>query len=325
MRLSFLGGTSDYPEYFTSSDRPGAVLGTAINQYVYVSILAQPLFEKIKFRFSWRFTESVSDFEEISHPVLRKVLEMHDWEVPLNIGTMASLPGRSGMGSSSAFTVALLGSLQKFQSGLSIPPQELAQQAIQLERIELGESGGWQDQFHSAIGGFRLYQFSKDNVDYSEQIGTTSFRTLLSKSLVLVATGGGRDSTIHASRTKTNILSGSQLKSIDKLGDLTRNITYEINRALDPVEAVKILSQGLNEGWHLKKKISGHSETQIDELLEFGLSHGALGAKLCGAGGSGFAAFIVLPEVMQKFIGNFDSKSIVRVELNDRGYESWTI
>lgn len=324
MRLSFLGGTSDYPEYFYDSDRPGAVLGTAINQYVYVSILAQPLFEKIKFRFSWRFTESVSDFEEISHPVLRKALEIHDWAVPLNIGTMASLPGRSGMGSSSAFTVALLGSLQKFRGG-DTPSKELAHQAIQLERIELGESGGWQDQFHSAIGGFRLYQFAKDKVDYSEQIGTIEFRNLLSNSLVLVATGGGRDSTIHASRTKSNILSGSQLKSIDKLSDLTREIAADINGSRNPEEAIKILSQGLNEGWHLKKKISGHSELEIDELLEFGLSHGALGAKLCGAGGSGFAAFIVPPEVIEKFIGNFDSKSIVRVELNDRGYESWVI
>ena len=237
---------------------------------------------------------------------------------------MASLPGRSGMGSSSAFTVALLGSLQKFRGG-GILPLELAHQAILLERIELGESGGWQDQFHSAVGGFRLYQFAKNKVDYSEQVGTFAFRTLLSSSLVLVATGGGRDSTIHATRTKDNILSGSQLTSINQLSDLTRDIAAEINRTHDPVEALKILSLGINEGWYLKKKISGHNELEVDELLNFGLSHGALGAKLCGAGGSGFAAFIVLPEMMEKFITNFDSKSIVRVELNELGYESWVI
>ena len=321
MRLSFLGGTTDFQGYFDSNVIPGRVLGTTINQYVYVTILEQPKFEKIKYRFSWRFTESVSAISDISHPVLRTVLEKEDWQNPLNISTMATLPGRSGMGSSSAFTVSLLAAISQLKGIEGITATELAQGAISVERFDLGEPGGYQDQYHAAVGGFRRYVFSRDGVEWSPPVRDFEFRSYLSECLVLVATGGGRDSGVHAARTTMNIDSRKLDNYLSELSNLTEQTFEGITSASNSEQAVKLLASSMNEGWKLKKSISSHSSSLVDDLIEFGISKGALAGKLCGAGGSGFAAFIVNPRKMPAFKNHFDKNEIVDIRIVDQGQE----
>ncbi len=321
MRLSFLGGTTDYPEYFYDSLIPGRVLGTTIDEYVYVTALNQPSFEKIKYRFSWRFTESASDVQEISHPVLRKYLEKRNWSSPLNISTMASLPGRSGMGSSSAFTVSLISVINALAGTERLSPDELAKEAIEIERVDLQEAGGWQDQYHAAVGGFRLYEFRQGAVTYSEQINPYGVQEYLSNSLVLIATGGGRDSNIHASRTSVNIQSMPVKRYLNQLSELTKDTYDEIRYSSSTESAIDSLAYGMNEGWRLKKEISSHINNEVDQLLHFGLAKGAKAGKLCGAGGSGFAAFIVDPDRMENFLMNFQAESVIRARISSSGEE----
>ena len=321
MRISFLGGTTDYPEYFNNSRIPGRVLGTTIDKYVYVAALNQPSFEKVKYRFSWRFTESVGDVQEISHPVLKRLLEKRNWTSPLNISTMASLPGRSGMGSSSAFTVSLISVLNSLEGNLKLTPDELAREAIEIERFDLQEAGGWQDQYHAAIGGFRMYEFQKSGVTYTEEINPHKFQEYLSNSLVLIATGGGRDSKIHALRTSLNIQDLKMKKYLDLLSELTKNTYDAVVFSSSAASAIDSLVQGMIEGWELKKKISQHQSDEVDQLLDYGFMKGARAGKLCGAGSSGFAVFIVDPERIEDFTQNFPKECIIRASISATGQE----
>lgn len=321
MRISFLGGTTDFPEYFMNSDIPGYVIGSTIDKYVYVNLMEQPSFEKIKYRFSWRYTENVGHVDEIAHPVLRTVLTKENWLTPLNISTMASLPGRSGLGSSSAFTVALIAAINEATDKAKLSPEELAKKAIQIERIELQEAGGWQDQYQTAVGGLRCYQFEKNRVSFSEIMGSQEFRKTLSESLVLVAMGGGRDSQIHARKTSTNISEGNMLKYLERLSSLTLKVSHAIQRAESVDESMNVIIDGMNEGWELKRIISSHESEFVDEILSFGVRHGAKSGKLCGAGGSGFAAFIVERDQRKEFLKAFRENEIVNVRLIDTGNE----
>ena len=321
MRISFLGGTTDYPEYFNNSSIPGRVLGTTLDKYVYVTALRQPSFEEVKYRFSWRVTESVSTVHEISHPVVRKLLEKKNWNTPLNISTMASLPGRSGMGSSSAFTVSLISVINSLEGSVKLTSDELAREAIEIERFDLQEAGGWQDQYHAAIGGFRLYEFRQSGVTYSEELNPHEFQEHLSKSMVLIATGNQRDSKIHALRTSENIQNLQTKKYLDRLSELTKNTYDEIVSSCSTESAIDALIQGMIDGWELKKKISRHRMGEVDQLLDFGFMKGARAGKLCGAGSSGFAAFIVDPERIEDFIQNFPGESVIRASISTTGQE----
>jgi D-glycero-alpha-D-manno-heptose-7-phosphate kinase len=106
LRASFLGGGTDYPSHFRS--HPGAVLGGTIDKYVFIQALPLAPIAEQKFRVTYRTTESVDRVEDIRHPVIRETLKLHNWSDPLNIATMSDLPGGTGLGSSSAFTVGFI-------------------------------------------------------------------------------------------------------------------------------------------------------------------------------------------------------------------------
>jgi len=324
LRVSFLGGITDYPEYFNQENRFGCVIGATINKWVNVIVLPQPEFESVKFRFTYRITEAVDNHQDIVHPVVRSVLGMKRWKTPLNIATMAQLPGRSGLGSSSSFTVAMLAALRQIESPTQISDSDrdiFAREAVRIEREIIGEVGGFQDQYHAAIGGFRLYKFEKDRVLHS-LIGTEHLREYFSKSLVLIATGGGRDSKFYAGITQNRIRESTRIKLLDSLAALTLHVSMELETAEANPVSLKLLGDAMNEAWKIKIDLSGHESTVIDELIDYGLSKGAMGAKLCGAGGSGFAAFLVDPRKKSDFIRNFPIESVIDVEMTPTGVHS---
>ena len=106
LRLSFFGGGSDYLEYFNENE--GAVLGSSIDKYIYIYQLPMSNFSPKKYKLSWRKTEEVDKIENIEHPVVRTILQDLNWKKPINIATMSDLPGGTGLGSSSSFTVGFL-------------------------------------------------------------------------------------------------------------------------------------------------------------------------------------------------------------------------
>ena len=326
LRISFLGGGTDYPEYYENSDVGGAVLGTTINQYVYVMISKQPEFEKVRFRVTYRKTDAVADISEISHPAVRASLQKRNWQSPLNIATMASLPGRSGLGSSSAFTVALNYGLDILEKTTFKNEEDhlryVADFAILIERDELGEAGGHQDQYHAAFGGFRLYEFSNAVIKVNSRIMKKDFIDLISKSLVLVAGANSRDSSTYAKVLKDKLIAKEQNEAMISLTQITKNAYKKILSDKIDVESKMVnLIEAMRQGWELKLSTGVSIDEGTSGILKAGMNLGAYAWKLCGSGGTGFAAFLAPPEQKRKFIDEFGGSRIVFPELTDKGLQ----
>ena len=165
LRVSFAGGGSDYKSYYEKHG--GSVFGSAIDKRVYIFINNLSHISDENIRFTYRYTESVQKIQEIKHPVVREALKYFDVSGRINIATMADLPGKSGLGSSSAFTVALVGGLSRFINR-DLSQSEIVNISYMIEREVLKEPGGIQDHLHAVYGGMRLYKLSENGVIVSD-------------------------------------------------------------------------------------------------------------------------------------------------------------
>jgi D-glycero-alpha-D-manno-heptose-7-phosphate kinase len=261
----------------------GAVIATSIDKYVYVSLLELPAFAREGFRFTYRITESVSSVDELKHPSLRATLKELEWNQPLNIATMADVPGSSGLGSSSAFVVALRQGLDEFSSTHSTP-LELADFAIKIERHILAEPGGVQDQYEAAFGGFRLYKFGVGMDTIGSPFGIPEYNDELHRYFTLISLKTMRVDDQHASntaKTDTGILK--------EMLDATLSFSAELESSPNTEQTAHILSRAISTDWSLKQKFSpGIASPEALEIMDRALARGAKSAKVCGAGGVGF-------------------------------------
>lgn len=288
LRISFLGGGTDIPEYFTT--RSGLVIGSTIDKYVYVNSL--PLHESSReiIRFTYRITESVNSIQELEHPSLRESLKLLKFNKRLNIATMSDLPGGTGLGSSSSFLVALLFALHK-EANLEIEHLEIAKLAIQIERDILKERGGWQDQLHAAIGGFRTYSFNGNGFQIGEKLFENHELEKFSGFFSLVPTSISRKSSKFSPRLNSvNTLNFEYLEELNRIAhDFLKYLPANINE----VEFINFLAKSVNASWEIKSKLLGNSvipevKTKINEIMDCG----ALAVKEVGAGGGGFILVI---------------------------------
>jgi D-glycero-alpha-D-manno-heptose-7-phosphate kinase len=294
--VGLVGGGSDLPEFFSVDPDGGSVLGMTINLYVYTSILPLSSVARERIRLTYRQTESVDQPEDLEHPVVRAVLLDRKCDKAINIATMSDVPGGTGLGSSSSFTVGLIAALDAFE-GIARSPSAIAKEAVRVERELLGEAGGWQDQYHAAVGGFRRYDFNTDGVAIHPVIDP-AIVAFLRGWVVLVSTRSTRESAAHqkelATKVKAEIGRHDSLTvgALRDLANLSRD-AYSRFATLEKVEhAPYLLAEVLNEGWRLKKG-SGVNSSSAEEILQRGMSNGALAGKLCGAGGGGFVLLLV--------------------------------
>ncbi len=321
LRISFTGGGSDYPEYFRNYGT-GIVIGTSINAWVYVTALPLHASAEEKIRFTYRVTQSVRDVKELDHPAMKEILGRYLQDLKINFATFATLPGNSGLGSSSAFSVASIGLLTSLQRK-NIDKDTLAREAIEIERVALGEKGGWQDQFHSAIGGFRSYKFSEKSVSYSEFLLSDHECNLLSKNLLLVKVGNNRASSDQVSKNST-ILSSKKISYLDKMVSISLQLERELKSRSLFGDKFDALVESVNESWNLKTKLTLDNDQAVYDLIDFGKSKGAASAKLCGAGGSGFVLFLYDSSKYPEFDSEF-GENIFNPAINSYGYEDFSI
>ena len=316
LRISFLGGGSDYPDFFESE--LGFVLGTSINLFVYVSILPNNELSIPGYRLNYSLHEDVDEPENFKHPVVREVLSKYRSQLgELTISTMADAPAQSGLGSSSSFTVALLQSI-KTLVGQPFTSEDLANEAIEIERFRLNEAGGYQDQYHAALGGFGLYTFSSNAIE--RRSITNPYSKILNNCMFLVPVGAARKSHDHAALTNSYAMTPTGRKLISKISSLTESTYLELESAGSEQDFLSILAGAMIEAWEIKKLYSkGINNPEIDQILSRGLESGALAGKLCGAGGSGFVAFLVPPENQESFQGSFEGKQIKKVSISQMG------
>ena len=316
LRISFFGGGTDYPEYFER--HRGAVVGMAINKYIYISLLRSESFLDYKFRVSYSKLEKVHAVDEIEHPVVRNVLQMFSVDRPLDIGVQSDLPANSGLGSSSAFTVGFLNLINAILS-IRQTKLDLARKAIHVEREVLKERVGVQDQLHAAFGGINRFDFEKNRIRVTPLFMTADCQELLSDSLVLVYTGLTR----HASATVKEQLDATVERKLDRGLEHLLTLTDQAVSVLEgsePESMIKELGAMLHEGWMVKKSFSsGVSNEYIDDLYETARANGAIGGKLSGAGGGGFLLMVVPPDAQTRLIEAVHPAKVVKIGLDVQG------
>ena len=317
LRVSFLGGGSDYPSYF--NEEAGAVLGTAINLYVFIALIQQTTLADHPYKLTYREFEAVESPSELRHPVVRAVLEDARWQGPgLHIATLSDVPANTGLGSSSAFTVAFIHALALLRER-TVTAESLAREAIRIERDVLAEAGGWQDQFHAAYGGTALYEFSSGAVT-RRCPETAALADGLNRAMVLVPSGRPRASHSHAAATHAAVKSGSGASAAREMADLARSTFAQLHKIDDSEIAVKLLADAMNGAWKLKQHVMrGDMDPDVQGLISKGRANGALAGRLCGAGGSGFVLFLTDQGDQQAFLDRAGFTQGGRVDVSDAG------
>jgi len=316
LRVSLFGGGTDYPEYFQYY--PGAVLGMAVSLYVYTAALPMVGFADQRYRITYRDVESVTSLDDIKHPVVREVLRRENYDVPLNISIISDVPGGTGLGSSSAFTVGFL-SLIKSLKGDYVGRFALASAAIDLERNVLSENVGIQDQLHAAFGGFSKYDFFKDDISVRRVCMSPDNYRAINDSLFLIYTGLQRSATSVAKEQIKNTNSNKIVKELNHLKLLVEQATSVLEQK-STQNMLSEIGQMLNDAWKTKRSLSPYiSNPKIDLIHERSIALGAYGAKLCGAGGGGFLMALAPNHLKKKLAEEFGEGNIVQVSIDEQG------
>lgn len=293
VRLSFFGGGTDYREYFVRNK--GAVLGSTINKYIYVSVNELSDFFQYKIRVGYSKAELVKHVDDIVHPSVRECLKFKNITRNLDIHIFADLPARTGLGSSSSFTVGLLNALCAMEGKL-IPKQKLAEDAIFVEQQMIKENVGCQDQMHCACGGMNIIEFDPARISVRPVIISIEKLQAFNSSLMVFYTGQTRFATRILSEQIQNTKNGEKDAYLARMYAMV----FEAERIIsdDPTEPMlRKLGELLHEGWQLKKSLSSRiTNPLIDAAYENAMKAGAYGGKLAGAGGGGFLFFIVPSE-----------------------------
>ena len=316
LRISFFGGGTDYPDYFR--EFPGAVLGAAIDKYIYTISLPMAGFAENRYRITYRIVEAIDRIEDIKHNVIRATLQDLRFDDPLNIAIISDLPGNSGLGSSSSFTVGFV-RLIEYLRGRSITKLDLMRQAVRIEQEILNENVGIQDHIHAAFGGLNLYRFHKDDFSIQPVRITTDSRDALNRSLCLVYTGIQR----HASVALEEQMINTRQKKVHKELSHLLDLCSEGLALLETDNSDRLLrdfGRLVSDGWETKRRLSASiSNARIDEIYETGMRLGAYGGKLCGAGGGGFFLFMAPENVQAKLAETFGESNFVKIAMEDNG------
>jgi D-glycero-alpha-D-manno-heptose-7-phosphate kinase len=289
-RISFFGGGTDYPSWF--SENSGQVLSTTFDKYCYISCRKLPPFFPHKFRIVYSKIEVATDPWEIEHPSVKAVLTWSKINQGLEIHHDGDLPARSGLGSSSSFTVGLLHSIAAI-NGRLISKQDLAKDAIHIEQNIIGENVGSQDQVATAFGGFNHLKFNKDGTFNVNPVVISQARLeSLQQHLMLFFSGISRIASEVAESTINNMtLRIPQLRRMDSL------VLDGLEILQSEKTSITEFGKLLGEGWELKKQLSDSVSTYVvDEIYNQAIKSGAIGGKLLGAGGGGFLLLFVKPE-----------------------------
>jgi D-glycero-alpha-D-manno-heptose-7-phosphate kinase len=280
-RVSFAGGGSDIASFY--SRRRGAVLSCAIAKYSFIVI--HPFFNAKKYHLKYTRTELVDHVEEIQHPLLREALRMQGIDPGIEVVSVADIPGGTGLGSSSSFSVALINALYAHRR-IFVTKESLASEACALEIERLGEPIGKQDQYAAAYGGINLIEFERHGgVNVQPLLLPQETLAELEENLMLFYTGSQRDA--REVLTKQVVALESDDLTVSRMLKMVE-LAYEMRDMLLAGD-LDAFGLALHRGWELKRGLSGDvSNSQIDKFYTEAREAGALGGKLTGAGGGGF-------------------------------------
>ena len=313
LRISFFGGGTDYPVWYR--EYGGSVLSTTINKSCYITCRRLPPFFEYHSRISYTKVENVRQNDAIEHPSVRACLQFLDVEEGVEIHHVADLPARTGLGTSSAFTVGLLLGLYALHDKMR-DKHALATDAMYVEQDLLEEIVGAQDQVSAAYGGFNRIDFHADGSIEVKRVLTAPSRVAeLEQHLALYFTGFARTaSDIAQEQVRLTPQRKQELGTMLQLVNEAEAIVASPSRSLDEFGRL------LHDGWQIKRSLTQKiSNANIDEIYEAGRSAGALGGKLLGAGGGGFMLFFVSPERRQALRERLKKLLCVPISFSSRG------
>ncbi len=315
-RISFFGGGTDLPDFYYKHG--GEVISTTIDKYLYITCRRMTPYWEYKHRFVYGSnTETVSELSEIQHPSIRETLRFLDIPYGVDMHYNTDIPARSGMGSSSSFTVGLLNALNGLNGKMS-SKQELTRDSIYIEQKMIGEAVGSQDQTAAAYGGLNHIIFRKDGGIEVQPITISRERSAeLNNHLMLVFTGFQR------------FAKDIEKDKIASIEDHTRNLLEMkeyVSQSIDILNSntdIGQFGQLLNETWEKKKRLSNKvSNDHIDTMYRLGRENGAIGGKLLGAGGGGFMLFFVRPEDRERLLKAMKGFTVVPFLFENSGSQN---
>ena len=282
-RISFAGGGSDLPSFYTRE--PGCVISASINWHMYVSV--HRFFDSQQYHLKYSQVELADCLEEVRHPIVREAARLAGVAGGIELTSTADVPAGTGLGSSSSFTVGVLHALYAFR-GVFASKERLAREACVIEMDRLGEACGKQDQYAAAFGGLSFIRFQTDGQVAVEPIVLDRVALAhLEQNLMLFYVGGTRASGTILREQSRNMDEQARFDSVRQMTVLAEQL-----RALLWAGQCDEFGAILHRAWELKRAVaSGISNERIDSLYSRGLKAGALGGKLLGAGGNGFLLF----------------------------------
>lgn len=286
LRISFVGGGTDIEEFY--KQYTGRVISVTIDKFVY--IVANPGTFSEKFTVKYSETESVLNLGDLKHDRFKEAMSQAGIERGIEIASFADLPYKTGLGSSSSFTVALVKALYSMQ-GKKISKEDVADKACNIEIDSLGEPIGKQDQYAAAFGGFNVIEFKSDGTIEVEPIFIDYlFKSRLEEHMMLFYTGMTREASSVLGEQKQKIK--DNLETYKKMSDSVLVFKEKVLKS-----DIVGMAEMLDEAWVRKKTLASTiTNPQTDALYEVAKSNGALGGKILGAGGGGCLLFFVPPE-----------------------------
>ena len=295
-RLSLFGGGADYPSWFVSNQTK--LISAAMANYCYISVKHLPPYFDYMNRVIYSKIESVRTFDEIEHPSVRACLKYLQVPNGISITHDGDLPARSGIGSSSSFTVGLINALQTYlDKPLTI--HELALQAIDVEQNIIGESVGVQDQIMAAYGGIKVLELSGANIKVRDLRLPDSYVEDLEEHIMLGFSGISRLSEVQAKKQVDSIKEGKSVQTLEAMQKLTNEALRIFEH--ESSSAIKDIGLLLQEQWNYKRTLTDSvSNSDINSIYDAAIQAGAYGGKLMGAGGGGFFMLLAPPDAHQK-------------------------
>jgi D-glycero-alpha-D-manno-heptose-7-phosphate kinase len=281
-RVTLGGGGTDLPSFYT--EHGGFILAVAIDKYMYLNVNTPILDDIIRVQYSK--TELVNHADEVQHTLVREALHFFRIENGIEIVSMADIPAGTGLGSSSCYLVGLLNALHTL-TRTPVSTQELAEEACHIELNQLKKPIGKQDQYMAAFGALTALEIARDGkVKVSHPQLTTELVNTLENNLMLFYTGAARDAVSilqqqdGATKNKDKVVLSS-LHEIKEIGIESGNAITHGN--------LHRFGELLDLHWRTKQRLSGGiSNPKIDAWYDLAKRNGALGGKICGAGGGGF-------------------------------------
>lgn len=284
-RIPLGGGGTDLPSYYKKFG--GKLISVAIDKYI-VTTVNRPVTDSL-IRLKYSKSETVKMASQIKHPLIRETLNLVGIKNGIEISFIADIPSGTGMGSSGTFLVSMLKGVHTFRKD-EIKIKDIAEQACDIEINRLKSPVGKQDQYLAAFGGITQLTINKKGfVTVEQPIIPNAIIEDLDNSLLLFFTG------IKRSSSEVLTLQNNSTKSGDKKVIESLHVIKEIGE-----EIAKSLKNGdlnsfgklMNTHWEYKQQLSGKvSNNKINRWYQKGISAGALGGKLIGAGGGGFLLF----------------------------------